>query len=157
MFGWFLEVIHGCARIWLVVRRLLGSTSNICLTRSLAKLDTVSQLPESILYWPFPILLRISSAESSGPVANGVCPASIVNSRTPRLHTSQAASYPYMTGHLDTLICDIKYYLLLKNLWRDIVGCVARGHQHTVVCPQLLCKTEVTNSDSFWGSRIICV
>ena len=90
--GWFLDVIQECARIWLVVNLLLGSTSSICLTRSLAKLDTVNQLPESMLYCPFPILRKMSSGESSGPVAKGVWPASIVNRRTPKLHTSQAAS-----------------------------------------------------------------
>ena len=90
--GWFLDVIHECVRIWLVVNLLLGSTSSICLTKSLAKLDTVDQLPESMLYWPLPILRRMSSGESSGPVAKGVCPASMVKRRTPRLQTSQAAS-----------------------------------------------------------------
>ena len=67
-------------------------TSSILVTMSLARLDTVDQLPEFMSYCPFPILCRMSSGESSGPDAKGVSPANIVKRRTPRLHTSHAAS-----------------------------------------------------------------
>ena len=90
--GWFLDVIQGWVRICPVVSLRLGFTSNILDTMSLARLETVAQLPEFMSYWPLPILWRMSSGESSGPDANGVSPASIVKSSTPRLHTSHAAS-----------------------------------------------------------------
>ena len=105
--GWFLDVIQGWANIWFVVNLLLGFTSSMAVTvrvelslvsvqqyqpKFLARFETDCQLPESMSYWPFPILCKMSSAESSGPVAKGVSPASMVNSNTPRLHTSQAAS-----------------------------------------------------------------
>ena len=64
--------------------------------RFLARVETDCQFPESMSYWPFPILCKMSSGESSGPVAKGVSPASMVKSKTPRLQTSQAASYPWV-------------------------------------------------------------
>lgn len=71
-------VIHSCCRTWRAVSRRWGSTCNIRETRSFADSDTVFQFPPFKVNFPLPIRANISSGVSSGPLANGVYPASIV-------------------------------------------------------------------------------
>ena len=62
------EWFKTCAALY----RWLGSILSMRNTRSLAPFDIESQLPPDKLTFPSPMRVRIFSALSSGPVANGV-------------------------------------------------------------------------------------
>ena len=62
------EWFKTCAALY----RWLGSMLSMRNTRSLAPFDIESQLPPERLTFPSPMRVRIFSALSSGPVANGV-------------------------------------------------------------------------------------
>lgn len=42
-------------------------------------------------------------------------------------------------------------------LWSYKVGCVARSHKKSIVCPQLLGKAKVTNANTFWVAGLIYI
>ena len=67
-----LDVIQEWLRTCAALYRWLGSMLSIRKTRSFALFDMESQLPPERLTLPSPMRVRIFSALSSGPVANGV-------------------------------------------------------------------------------------
>jgi len=70
--SWSRLTIHRCVRTCCRLMRWWGSMCSIRVTRSLAVDDTTSQLPPLSANLPSPMRARIRSAESSGPLANGV-------------------------------------------------------------------------------------
>ena len=71
--SWSRVTIHRCVSTCCRLMRWCGSICSIRVTRSLAAGDTTSQLPPLSANLPSPIRAKICSAESSGPLANGVC------------------------------------------------------------------------------------
>ena len=67
-----LDVIQEWFKTCAALYRWLGSILSMRNTRSLAPFDIESQLPPDRLTFPSPMRVRIFSALSSGPVANGV-------------------------------------------------------------------------------------
>uniref|UniRef100_A0A6B0UKQ0 Putative secreted protein n=1 Tax=Ixodes ricinus TaxID=34613 RepID=A0A6B0UKQ0_IXORI len=70
----------------------LGSTWSIFWTRCFAGHEMLAQFPDMRSNRPSPILANMWFGVSLGPLAKGVCPASIVYSSTPMLQMSQASS-----------------------------------------------------------------
>ena len=71
--SWSRVTIQRCVNTCWSTMRWCGSMCSILDTRSLAAGDTTSQLPPRSANLPPPMRARICSAESSGPLANGVC------------------------------------------------------------------------------------